>query len=82
MAFDLPAFFLCLINFMQNASVSMVAPFLPLEVKKKEINTMFSGFLLGTFALVYTISSWVTGKYLVKIGRTRAVMIGVFLLVG
>lgn len=38
---------LCLITLLSNASFSLIAPFYPLEVKKKGIDVIWVGFLMG-----------------------------------
>jgi len=38
---------LCIITVLSNASFSLIAPFYPLEVKEKEINQIYIGFLMG-----------------------------------
>jgi hypothetical protein len=38
---------LCLISMLSNASFSLIAPFYPLEVKEKGIDTIYIGFLMG-----------------------------------
>jgi len=63
-AIDGTVYFLCLINLLQNSSVSITAPFYPLEVKEKEIPVIYIGFLLGSFAFIYIFSAFLTGRYL------------------
>lgn len=38
---------LCLVQLLSNASYSVVSPFFPLEVKKKEIDEIFIGPIMG-----------------------------------
>lgn len=39
------------------------------------------GFIIGTFAIVYIVSSLVTGKYLSRIGRPRGLKFGLMFVV-
>jgi hypothetical protein len=41
------AYSLCAIQLLSNASFSIIAPFYPLEVKKKGIDDIYVGFLMG-----------------------------------
>ena len=83
---------LCLINMLSNACFSLIAPFYPLEVKEKGIEVIYIGFLMAynyyltiycyrTQALTFIFASIITGKLLHKIGRARAMIIGVLLIV-
>lgn len=83
---------LCIISLLSNASFSLIAPFYPLEVKEKGIDTIYIGFLMGyvngiglynyrTQALTFIFASILTGNLLHKIGRPRAMIIGVLLIV-
>jgi hypothetical protein len=47
MGLDKLATSLCLIQLLSNASFSIIAPFYPLEVKKKGIDKIYVGFLMG-----------------------------------
>ena len=38
---------LCIITMLSNASFSLIAPFYPLEVEKKNIDSIYIGFLMG-----------------------------------
>jgi hypothetical protein len=38
---------LCIITLLSNASFSLIAPFYPLEVKEKNIDVIYIGFLMG-----------------------------------
>lgn len=39
---------LCLISMLSNTSFSLIAPFYPLEVKAKNIDIIYIGFLMAT----------------------------------
>jgi len=44
---DKVVFCLCIITLLSNASFSLIAPFYPLEVKEKNIDVIYIGFLMG-----------------------------------
>lgn len=73
--------FLALINMLQNAGVSQTGPFYPIEAEKKGVPRIYLGFIIGLFAVVYIISSVITGKNLKKIGRPRGLKFGLMLIV-
>lgn len=72
---------LCLVQFLQNTSTSIFAPFLPLEAKAKEISPMWVGLLMATQSITYILSSYIAGKCLKRIGRRVALALGFFLLI-
>jgi hypothetical protein len=44
---DLVVISLCIITMLSNASFSLIAPFYPQEVKRRGINEIYTGFLMG-----------------------------------
>lgn len=38
---------LCIVMMLSNASFSLIAPFYPNEVRRREINEIYVGFLMG-----------------------------------
>lgn len=78
---DKTIIFLALINMLQNAGVSQTGPFYPLEAEKKGVPIVLLGFIIGTFALVFIISSIVTGKNLKRIGRANGLKFGMLFIV-
>jgi MFS family permease len=81
MAFDKMIIFLTLINLLQNAGVSQTGPFYPLEASKKGVPDIYMGFIIGSFSIVYIISSVITGKNLTRIGRPRGLKFGLLFIV-
>ena len=78
---DKTIFFLTAINMLQNAGVSQIGPFYPQEAERKGVPRILLGFIIGTFAIVYIISSFITGKSLNKIGRSTGLKFGTMLIV-
>lgn len=72
---------LSIVALLCNSSYSLIAPFYPLVVVERGINTIYIGFLMGIQAIFFTISSFFTGKYLKKIGRSRGMIIGILLVI-
>mmetsp|Transcript_38817 Transcript_38817/g.52688 ORF Transcript_38817/g.52688 Transcript_38817/m.52688 type:complete len:139 (-) Transcript_38817:1341-1757(-) len=78
---DACLFFFALVNFLQNASSSITAPFFPLELESKNIDVTWVGFLLSIFSVFYIISSYFTGKILVYTGHQKTLLFGVILVI-
>jgi len=70
-----------MINMLQNAGVSQTGPFYPQEAERKGVPRILLGFIIGTFAIVYIISSLLTGKFLSRIGRPRGLKFGLMFVV-
>ena len=80
MSSDHTILILCTVNLIQCMSQSLFAPFYPLEVVEKGIDTVWIGFFIGIFAFTYIFSSFITGRFLRQIGRARALKIGLIML--
>ena len=78
---DKTILFLTAINMLQNAGVSQTGPFYPQEAERKGVPRILLGFIIGTFATVYTFSSLVTGKILGRIGRPTGLKFGTMFVV-
>jgi MFS family permease len=72
---------LCIIFMLNNSSFSLLAPFYPIEVAEKGIDSMWTGFLMAMQAFAFIISSFVTGKYLNNIGRINGMVVGILLII-
>lgn len=78
---DKTIIFLALINMLQNAGVSQTGPFYPIEAEIKGVPRVLLGFIIGTFAIVFIISSIVTGQNLKFIGRANGLKFGMLFIV-
>ena len=78
---DLIVLVLCFIQFLQNTSGSIFAPFLPIEAQAKNISTVWVGLLMGTHSIAYILASYLTGKFLKVIGRRVGLVLSFFLLI-
>jgi hypothetical protein len=45
-----------------------MAPFYPIEAEKKKVPPIYTGYIMGTMAIVSMISSFITGKTMHKKG--------------
>ena len=62
--------------FSLNVAFSVIAPFFPLEFKMKGVPTSYIGLTLSVYTLCCVIFSPLVGSALGKIGRRRALVIG------
>jgi len=72
---------ICALTFLSNMSMSLMAPFYPLEVKEHGIPVVYVGFVLGTAAGTFIITCLVTGKLLDRYSRETLVIVSMILLV-
>ena len=71
----------CVIACIFSMSASQFGPFFPLEMAAKGIDPEWTGFVQCVTGICRIFSSIIAGRYLNSIGRTNAVLIGIFLLV-
>ena len=62
-------------------SMSLMAPFYPLEVVEHDIPVVYVGFVLGTAAITFIVTCLVTGKILECVSREKLVVLSMILLV-
>lgn len=68
--------------FFASMSYWQLTPFYPSFIEKKNIDKMFLGFVLATFAFFFLVSAWFTGSVLLlKTQRINGCFIGAFFVV-
>lgn len=72
-------FCLSLINFCSYLSMSIIAPFFPLEASNKGVSTSTSGFIFSIYALVVMISAPLLGKLIPIIGAKFMLLNGILI---
>lgn len=64
--FDICLFSILLINMLSNCGYALIAPFLPLELKKREISVEWFGYIFGVYSVAVCIFSPFVGFLLKK----------------
>ena len=66
---------------LQNISLSQIGPFFPIEAANKGVSEQMLGFIIGMNPFFYIGASFLMGKHLQKLGRKRALQLGLMLIV-
>ncbi|XP_052763725.1 MFS-type transporter SLC18B1-like [Mya arenaria] len=69
---------MALVNFCATCCFSLLAPFFPLEAKRKGASQTIVGMIFGCFELVIVITSPIFGSYISKIGCKFMYVAGIF----
>ncbi|XP_045181546.2 MFS-type transporter SLC18B1-like [Mercenaria mercenaria] len=66
-------------NLLSFLSLSILAPFFPIEADKKDVNSTISGWIFGVFALVQFLTSPLFGRLLPVVGCRFMYIAGLFM---
>ncbi|KAL4218018.1 hypothetical protein ACF0H5_022756 [Mactra antiquata] len=69
----------CLSSLVSFLSLSIMAPFFPLEADRKNVNTTISGWIFGVYALVQFLASPLFGHIMPKVGSRFMFIAGLFI---
>lgn len=68
------------ITALSNSAYAIIAPFLPFEFEKKNINQSFIGYIFAIYSVAVIFSSPFIGKLISKKGRRPIILLGVSLM--
>ena len=73
-------FLLCLSVTLASIAYSLVAPFIPLQLRDKGWGVFVSGMVFAAPSLTWFVGSAIIGKVMGKVGRRNMIMYGILML--
>ena len=68
------------INFLSNNAYAIIAPFLPFELKRKQVPQFWIGYVFSIYSVAIVISSPIIGKMMSTYGRRNFAVLGLLLM--
>ena len=68
------------ITVLSNSAYAIIAPFMPLEFKRKDIDQVWIGYILSAYPIAVILFSPRIEGLLQKFGRRKLIFFGVFLM--
>ena len=67
-------------SFISNTIYGLASPFLPTVLELKEVSSVWTGIIFSAYAIAATIVAILTGSLLDKIGHSKVITFGAFLM--
>jgi MFS family permease len=80
MKFDLTIVLICTLTIFSNSCYSLIAPFLPIELIKFEVDEQLTGYIFGIYSVSMIVVSPIIGYLLSHVGRRKSLSGGILLM--